>query len=96
MIIEIGEWVLKQVSACLRHLHAKGYTGLQVSINVSPVQFQNDARLSATWLDHLAGLGLLASSLVIEITEGLLLDVTADVREKTVGSGRRGYAIGVG
>jgi diguanylate cyclase (GGDEF)-like protein len=93
LIVEIGEWVFKQVAAYLLRLHAKGHAALQVSINVSPFQFQNDAGLSTTWLDHLAQLGLPASSLVIEITESLLLDATADVQEKLLTLTRAGVQL---
>lgn len=92
LIIEIGDWVFRQVAAFL-HAHSNREDGLQVSINVSPFQFQNDARLSTAWLAHLEQLGLPAASLVIEITEGLLLDLTAEVRESLSALARAGVQL---
>ena len=51
----------------------------QISINKSPVQFHNDAGRQTDWITHLQSLGLAGDSLVMEITEGLLLDTSAGV-----------------
>ncbi|MRV71850.1 EAL domain-containing protein [Duganella sp. FT92W] len=93
LIIEIGEWVFRQASSYLRHRRALGDSKFQISINVSPVQFKNDETLSTTWLGHLEQLDLPPDGLVIEITEGLLLDVTAEVRSKLFTLGRAGVQL---
>jgi diguanylate cyclase (GGDEF)-like protein/PAS domain S-box-containing protein len=71
LILEIGEMVFKHsidlIEQCRRKL---GYV-IQISVNISPVQFKhmNDYR----WLDNLAQLGLPGDCINVEITEGLLL-----------------------
>jgi EAL domain-containing protein (putative c-di-GMP-specific phosphodiesterase class I) len=54
----------------------------QVSINKSPVQFHSDKKTHGQWIDFLKELGLDGGSIVIEITEGLLLNAERQVIEK--------------
>jgi diguanylate cyclase (GGDEF)-like protein/PAS domain S-box-containing protein len=93
MILEIGEWVFMQAAGQLRRLRAMGHAAYQISVNVSPVQFQNDPQLSATWVRRMAELGLPASSIVVEITEGLLLDVNAQVTAKLLAFAEAGIQV---
>jgi len=55
---------------------------LQISVNMSPVQFQSDALNVDEWLNYLHTLGLNENHLSIEITEGLLLNATRNVKNK--------------
>lgn len=79
LIVDIGDWVFRQAAALTRRLRAR-FGEFQISVNVSPVQFRNGHSLSGCWLGHLAEQELPAQSLVVEITEGLLLDLGAEVR----------------
>jgi len=54
----------------------------QISINKSPVQFHNTGNAHSAWFDHLRQLGLPGQSIVVEITEGLLLDASSTVTEQ--------------
>ena len=59
------------------------YTGgLQVSVNISPVQFQSDALNISEWLSFMQDQGVAPSNLSIEITEGLLLNAHREVTDK--------------
>ncbi len=80
LIIEIGDWVFRQAAQQVQRLRRLGHSDFQISVNVSPVQFHNVAELGRHWSGHLAELGLPASSIVVEITEGLLLDLSAEVK----------------
>ena len=85
LILEIGDWVFRQAvadAARLRHGDSDGDGGVDISVNVSPVQFFNDPDLAARWLAHLAAMALPASLVTVEITEGLLLELTEQVRAK--------------
>lgn len=73
MINQIGEWVFREASrqtAAWQEIHP----GLQASINVSPVQFAGRHLSAPAWLEHLARVGLSSSHLVVEVTEGVLMD----------------------
>lgn len=73
-IVEIGEWVFKQVASAIKLSREKIHPEFQISINKSPVQFKMNSESHSSWFEHLKYLGLPGNSLVVEITEGLLLD----------------------
>ncbi len=93
LIIEIGDWVFQQSIDALQLLRARHHPEFQISINVSPIQFQNDATLATRWLAHLARCKMPANCLVIEMTEGLLLDMTPEVKEKLLALGLAGVQL---
>jgi len=51
-------------------------------VNISPVQFKKNGIDSSIWFEHLKGLGLPGHAIVVEITEGLLLDASPKVSEQ--------------
>lgn len=73
LIHPLSDWVFDQVTRHLLDWRARLCPQLQISINVSPLHFQN-SHYQTLWLDHLHRMGLAGESLAIEITEGLLLD----------------------
>ncbi|MES2636497.1 MAG: EAL domain-containing protein, partial [Pseudomonadota bacterium] len=73
-IVEIGEWVFKQAAQAIKTCREKIYPDFQISINKSPVQFRVNNEHHSSWFEHLKSLELPGNSLVVEITEGLLLD----------------------
>ena len=81
LIGDIGEWVFQEAVRWMRSWYEQGYSCTQVSVNKSPGQFALEES-HEVWLLHLAELGLPGECLVIEITEGLLLDERADVSAK--------------
>ncbi|MBB3997279.1 putative bifunctional diguanylate cyclase/phosphodiesterase [Aureimonas pseudogalii] len=74
LICKIGEWVLRTACATAMTWPEE----MTVAVNISPVQFRSDA-LVQTVLSALAHSGLPAHRLEIEITEGALLENTANV-----------------
>ena len=72
LIVQIGEWALRQACKQLKHWHDIGYPHLRVAVNLSPRQFShpNLPELVAQILDEA---GLSPHSLDLEITEGILL-----------------------
>lgn len=81
LIIEIGDWVLRESLAVARRLRqALGYA-LPVAVNVSPIQFRSDQLLNS--LQALASEEPdLARLLEIEVTEGALSGDVSDVTRK--------------
>jgi len=82
LIVGIGDWVFRDAAAKAKRWIDLFNTGVQVSINVSPVQFQSETLNITEWLAHLKTLGLDEKYLSIEITEGLLLNASKDVKDK--------------
>ncbi len=82
LIIEMGEWVFRQATRQAVLWRKHHHPDFQVSINESPVQFHNDAQRQQRWGAHLAEIGLPGAGIVVEITEGLLLDTGSAVSEQ--------------
>ena len=78
LIIEIGDWVFKQAAQQAKHWLDKYDLTIQISINKSPVQFHSSED-STNWIKYLKNLNLLGDSIVIEITEGLLMETSDSV-----------------
>jgi len=80
LIIEIGDWVFREATRWLMRWNDLITDEFQISVNASPVQFRADGNIPQdTWSDHLTRLGIPGNRVVIEITEGLLLDADPDV-----------------
>jgi len=73
LIVEIGDWVFKQAVSQVKHLQNECGVDIQISINKSPVQFQATEN-HVDWVAYLQEKNLAGKSIVIEITEGLLMN----------------------
>lgn len=82
MIVGIGDWVFKQAAQEVQKLQALGLPDFQVSVNKSAWQFRDNGSNYQQWLDFLQELHLDANSIIIEVTENLLLDTTNSVSER--------------
>ncbi len=78
LIHEIGDWVFQQVTAQAMKWMADYGADFQIGLNKSPIQIQSKSEL-CRWKEHLATTGVSGKNLVIEITEGVLLDHTPAV-----------------
>ncbi|MES2580377.1 MAG: EAL domain-containing protein, partial [Pseudomonadota bacterium] len=76
IIYEIGEWVFNEAIQQVKQWRESLHSDFQISINKSPVQFKTP---NSTWVESMEKMGLPGSSLVVEITEGSLLDATDNV-----------------
>jgi diguanylate cyclase (GGDEF)-like protein/PAS domain S-box-containing protein len=75
----IGDWVFSQAVKQLCYCREHGPHNLQISINASPLYFREGNRRLEEWLDKLSEEQIPGESIVIEITEGLLLDMSPHV-----------------
>ncbi|MES9814210.1 MAG: bacteriohemerythrin [Candidatus Thiodiazotropha sp.] len=81
LIIDIGNWVFDEVMRQLVEWSDRTCDGFQISINTSPLQFRN--RIAhQQWLQQLKKLHLHGSSVVVEITENLLMENESSVHEQ--------------
>ena len=78
LIVPIGDWVFREATRQLLHWRRAYAADLQMGVNKSPAQFERSTSEEG-WIDHLQALGLPGASVVIEITESLLLDATNKV-----------------
>jgi diguanylate cyclase (GGDEF)-like protein len=72
MIIELGEWVMREACRECRRWHDMGMSGMFVSVNVSAVQFAQP-RLIESVRRALEDAGLEPAGLQLEITESSLM-----------------------
>jgi diguanylate cyclase (GGDEF)-like protein len=79
LIVPIGRWVIDRVCELLADWRKQGHHDLYIGINVSPRQFR-DPGLVGDLQAALARHGLPGSCLLVEVTEGLLLGDSRDVR----------------
>ncbi|NRB37086.1 MAG: EAL domain-containing protein [Pseudomonadales bacterium] len=83
LIIELGEWVFKQAATQAKQWRAEFIDNFQISVNKSPVQFiETEKNRGQSWLDYLQENDIPGEAIVIEITEGILLDTPDLVLEK--------------
>lgn len=94
LIIEIGDWVFRQVAQQLKIWIKKFGPDFQISINKSPIQFQPKHNHTG-WLTYLSLLGLSGKNLTVEITEGLLLEDDAKIMEQLVEFHEAGVQISI-
>ncbi|MBI3524546.1 MAG: EAL domain-containing protein [Betaproteobacteria bacterium] len=78
LIVEIGDWVFKESARQARRWRDLYGAEFQMGVNMSPVQFQAASEQDA-WLEYLLEQDLSGRNMVIEITEGLLLDADSGV-----------------
>ena len=77
MIVGIGDWVFRQAAREVQKLQALSSPAFQISVNKSAWQFRDDGSNYQEWLNFLQELQLSPNSIIIEVTENLLLE-TAD------------------
>ena len=81
LIVEIGDWVFREAARWASRWQTLAPEGLQIGVNMSPVQFQAEDGHVEKWLEYLQELGLSGKHIVIEITEGVLLHVDSAISE---------------
>ncbi|WP_167883586.1 putative bifunctional diguanylate cyclase/phosphodiesterase [Leptospira ognonensis] len=73
LIIDIGDWVLKEACKQCKAWHDLGYKNLTVAVNVSAIQFKR-GNIEEIVLNALRDSGLPPQYLEIEMTESILID----------------------
>ncbi len=95
LIHQIGDWVFHETARQVKHWRATHTPSFQISVNKSPVQFQQGNTGGADWLAHLAALSLHGQSITVEITEGLLLNAESDIKDKLLAMRDAGVQVSI-
>ena len=82
LISEIGDWVFRRAADQARQWQSALGRPFQISVNQSPGQFRGDPAWCQGWPAYVAGLQLAPRSIVIDVTEGILLDGAAEVLQR--------------
>lgn len=78
---DIGNWVFHEAADCSKRWSERSGMTIKVAVNKSPLQFSR-RHLEHDWLQYLRDRGIPASNIIVEITEGLLLDASEQVSGK--------------
>jgi diguanylate cyclase (GGDEF)-like protein/PAS domain S-box-containing protein len=82
LIVEIGDWVFREAARQVKRCRTLFDPEFQISVNMSPIQFRTASSPCQAWPDYMQELGVPGQSMVIEITEGLLLEAEQGVMDK--------------
>ena len=82
LIIEISNWVFDEVTRRIKQWRREHSKFVQISINTSPSQYFNQESNITEWLTLLLERGLSARSILLEVTENLLMEADAEVSKK--------------
>jgi len=74
LIVDIGHWIIQEAAQQVLEWRKKYHPDFQISINLSPVQFQSERDDAVDLAGIMQKKGLQPNALVIEITEGLLMN----------------------
>jgi diguanylate cyclase (GGDEF)-like protein len=94
LIVEIGEWVLRQACEELMRLRAAGHVHLTMSVNVSQVQFRHPLFLDML-RQALADTGAPPEFIELEITESMAMEEPAVLVEKLAHVKHTGVSIAI-
>ena len=96
LINKIGNWVFKESVQWAKKWSSQFENNFQISVNMSPVQFKIENNIfTKEWLDYLHETGLPGQNIVVEITEGLLLNVGPEVTNKLLWLRDRGIQVAI-
>ena len=83
LIHSIGDWAFKESTRHMNYWCNTFDNSLQVTVNFSPVQFKIDSsNFTREWQQHLGDSVLSGHNIIVEITEGLLLNADTEVTDK--------------
>lgn len=82
LIVDVGNWVFREAAQQAKLWRASVHPDFQISVNKSPVQFKADNETLHSWPHYMQELDLPGESIVVEITESLLLDVSSMITQR--------------
>ncbi len=94
MILQIGDWVFHEALRQVTRWRLLYHPEFQISVNISPVQIRH-ASHAYDWVDYLQKVDLPGQSIMMEITEGLLLDANRAVVAKLLAFHEAGMQVAI-
>jgi diguanylate cyclase (GGDEF)-like protein/PAS domain S-box-containing protein len=82
LISSLGEWVFEEAASQIKRLQAAAGDPFQICVNKSAWQFRHESVSVSHWIQLLDKFALAPHSIVIEITENLLLEANRDVARR--------------
>lgn len=82
MIVDIGDWVFYRAIEQLGDWRKRFGPVIEMSINTSPLQYRDNGMDVEKWLAFIASQGVPCQSVVVEITESLVLDESDSITNR--------------
>jgi len=79
VIVDIGNWMFREAAQQAARWRLSHHPDFQISVNMSPVQFRNAGISHSTWFNYIKTQGIPGAGIVVEITEGLLMDASETI-----------------
>ena len=95
LVVSIGDWVFQQAASQVAKWRRDYRPDFQISVNKSHIQFYNRSAMHTSWFEHLQTLNLPGESIVIEITESLLLGTSEHVIDQLLDLRQSGFMIAI-
>lgn len=95
IINEIGEWTFRSAAIKAAKWRKEIEPKLQISLNTSPLQYRENGIDVNAWGEHLVENGVNGSALIVEITEGLLMESSSTVKDKLLALRDNGIEVAI-
>lgn len=82
LIIDIGDWVFHEAINSLAKWRSQLQPDFEISINTSMAQYRDNGIDSTEWLRFISTKGVPFNAVVIEITETMVLDLSAPIKDR--------------
>ena len=93
LIVDLGEWVLQQAIMQIGEWRERISPDFQISVNTSPVQYQAKNGRKNRWLSHFKKSKTSGNAIVMEITEGMMMDASNIVADQLIGFRNSGIQV---
>lgn len=94
-IIRMGDWIFRQAAQNVLKWQALVGDDFAISVNKSPMQFIEPSAMSYDWVEHLQTIGVDGKHIVVEITEGLLLNPDPIVEQRLLHFRDKGIQVAI-
>ena len=95
IIHEIGEWIFESAAHQAAEWRKTYETDFQISINTSPIQYRDNGINVLAWDNYLTANNIDGSAIIVEITEGLLMESSHGVKNKLLALRDNGIEVAI-
>lgn len=95
LINRLGNWVFERAASQLAQWRRRYRTALQITVNISPLQLAGSGVDLDQWLRQLRELGLQGDSIMLELTERMLMSIDTTMMAKLEQLRAAGLGIGL-
>lgn len=95
IINEIGEWSFQSAALKAAKWRKEYEPNFQISLNTSPIQYRENGINVESWGDFLTENGVHGSAIIVEITEGLLMESSHAIKNKLLALRDNGIEVAI-